>query len=366
MIRGAYIYSDKHYDYTMKICGLYILERLLYTLHKTGIQHIVLHLDSDEKAFFNKIIVPYITKKNIIVEECPNNKKPEKGYLVIPSNVFIQPHYFDNFKKYFKESNKIYKPLLQEDQFLINSVNDVKKAESLIVKYIIENTGGYIAKNINKRISIPISLQLAKTRIHPNILTVINMLVGIVSAFFITQATYWNMVIGGLLFQLASIFDGVDGEVAKFTFTVSKIGGWLDTIGDNGTLLLFLIAVSWLYFKNTSIGVACLVVSLCFMGLFWFIGMMVWYLRKYSESGSLVAYDKEFLQKLPHDDIFVKFALSMKYITKKEFFALFFFCFSFTGKIFLLIPIITFVVCAGACVLTIINIKYLKAVNTIR
>ncbi|MCX8122565.1 MAG: CDP-alcohol phosphatidyltransferase family protein [Spirochaetes bacterium] len=366
MVQKAYIYSFTDYDTNKRICGLYTLERLIYTLVKAGITEIYLLLNDREQDFYNRAILPHIKKRKITVKHCSSLDIPEKDVLYIPSNLFMQPHYFDTFNDYFTKKRGVFEPVVNDRQFLINSYEDVKKAESLIVQYIIDTTGGYIAKKINKRISIPISKQLAKTRIHPNILTIINMIVGFLSAFYVVQGTYWNMVCGGLLFQLASVFDGVDGEVAKFTFKVSKIGGWLDTIGDNGTLLLFLIAVSVLYFQNTSVMAASIIITLLFAGLFWFIGMIVWYLRKYSDSGSLVAYDKEFLQKLPKDDVVVKFALSMKYFTKKEFFALFFFCISFTGAIHLLIPIIAFTVCCGAVVLTIINIKYFRVIDTLR
>ncbi len=366
MIQKAYIYSLQGYNTKKKVCGLYILERLIYTLQKVGIKHIYIMLDEQEKNFYEQTILPHIKKRKIHVQQCLPGDVPQKGSLYVPSNLFVQPHYFETFDDYFKQKKGLFEPVFNDKLFIISSNEDIKKAEFLVVKYIIENTGGYIAKHINKRISIPISLQLAKTRIHPNILTIINMVVGFLSAYFVLQGSYWQVVLGGLLFQLASVFDGVDGEVAKFTFKVSKIGGWLDTIGDNGTLLLFLIAVSVLYFKNTSTCAASIMITLLFVGLFWFIGMIVWYLRKFSESGSLVAYDKEFLQKLPPDDLWVRFALSMKYFTKKEFFALFFFCISFTGKIYYLIPIITFTVCCGAIILTIINKKYFKIVNTLR
>ena len=58
-------------------------------------------------------------------------------------------------------------------------------------------------------------------------------------------------MLGGFLFQTASVMDGVDGEVAKFTLKVSKIGGWLDTISDNMTLILFVSVLSYLYYIKT-------------------------------------------------------------------------------------------------------------------
>ncbi|HPX91796.1 MAG TPA: hypothetical protein PKZ93_09830, partial [Spirochaetota bacterium] len=78
------------------------------------------------------------------------------------------------------------------------------------------------------------------------------------------------------------------------------------------------------------------------------------------QSGSLVAYDKEFLQKLPQNDKLVSFSLKMKYITKKELFSLFFFLFAFTGKIYYIIPLAAIILVAAGIILSIINMKYLK------
>jgi CDP-L-myo-inositol myo-inositolphosphotransferase len=53
-----------------------------------------------------------------------------------------------------------------------------------------------------------------------------------------------GLVAGGLLFQAASIFDGVDGEVARATFRTSKLGATLDSLVDAGTNALFIVGVT--------------------------------------------------------------------------------------------------------------------------
>ena len=75
---------------------------------------------------------------------------------------------------------------------------------------------------------------------------------------------------------------------------------------------------------------------------------MINYLSKYSNSGSLVAYDR-----------LVSFALRMKYLTKKEMFSIVFFFAAFTGHIYLIIPAAAFVLIAGAGILTIIHFRYI-------
>jgi phosphatidylglycerophosphate synthase len=346
-------------DLNKKICGLYPIERNIMILFKAGIENIYLNITGTEKEFFLKKIHKHLKKlKNINIIEGDYTKKIAQ-FIEIPSNLFMQLHYIEDIHKYFKKKGKSYQPVLSNEQFILVDDEDFKRGQDLAVKKILDNTKGFIARNINKRISIPISLVISKTRIHPNILTIFNMIIGLLSAFFLVQNTYWSMVLGGFLFQLASVFDGVDGEVAKFTLKFSKIGSWLDTISDNTTLLLFLSAVSYLFFKHFAGYTALLVVIIMFIGFIGFIYPMIRYLRLHSNTASLVAYEKEFLEKLPRNDILVNLVIKAKYFTKKEFFALFYFFICFTGRIYLLIPLAAIIMLLGAASLIILNKRYM-------
>ncbi len=53
-----------------------------------------------------------------------------------------------------------------------------------------------------------------------------------------------GLLAGGLLFHAASVFDGVDGEIARATFRSSHAGAVLDSAVDVGTNLLFIIGVT--------------------------------------------------------------------------------------------------------------------------
>jgi len=343
-----------------KICGLYPLERNIIILSKAGVKKIFLDLNEKEKAFYSLKINKYIKKIKNISISFGSKISVREPYMSLSSNLFSQTHYFNKFFKYFKKKGNIVSPIIKSDQFLLIDDRKFKTAEKLVTDHIIGNTGGFIAQKINKRISMPISLLLAKTRIHPNYLTVINMIVGLMSSIVLLWNSYWDTVLGGFLFQLASVMDGVDGEVAKLTFKVSKIGGWLDTISDNTTLLLFVSVLSYLYYINTGGLFSLIFIGVTFAGIFTMIMAMVRYLKRYSKSGSLVAYDKEFLQRLPQNDPFIIITQKLKYLTKKEFFSLAFFAICFTGKVYLVIPLVAVIILFAAIVLVIIDLKYLK------
>jgi len=53
-----------------------------------------------------------------------------------------------------------------------------------------------------------------------------------------------GLIAGGLLFQAASVFDGVDGEVARATFRTSRMGATLDSLVDVGTNALMIVGLT--------------------------------------------------------------------------------------------------------------------------
>ena len=68
-----------------------------------------------------------------------------------------------------------------------------------------------------------------KLRIHPNLLTLVSLLSGLLAAGSLVRG--WRLA-GALLVQLHLIFDLADGTLARFTGQVSEFGAKLDKISD--------------------------------------------------------------------------------------------------------------------------------------
>ncbi len=88
---------------------------------------------------------------------------------------------------------------------------------------------GYISKHINRKMSEPMARLLAKTRITPNQTTW--------AAFGIALLSFVSFVLGhniiaGILVQLSSIVDGIDGSLARLKGMTSEFGGFLDSMLD--------------------------------------------------------------------------------------------------------------------------------------
>ena len=104
-------------------------------------------------------------------------------------------------------------------------------AERKLDSWLVKPTDGIFAQ-MNRRISIPISRQLIKWPITPNMVSLFTLGVGFAAGVFFAFGGYWNVLFGAVLSVWASILDGCDGEVARLKLLESDFGCWLETICD--------------------------------------------------------------------------------------------------------------------------------------
>jgi len=76
---------------------------------------------------------------------------------------------------------------------------------------------------------IPIAKALSKTRVHPNIISLMTFPVAIFAGYMFAMGRF---VEGALFYWLGYILDDVDGNLARMTNKVSKFGSRLDYFGD--------------------------------------------------------------------------------------------------------------------------------------
>jgi phosphatidylglycerophosphate synthase len=113
----------------------------------------------------------------------------------------------------------------------ISSPEDRISAERKLDRWLVKPTDGVFAR-MNRRISIPISRQLIKLPITPNMVSLFTLVVGFASGLLFASGGYWKMLAGAVLSVWASILDGCDGEVARLKLLESDFGCWLETICD--------------------------------------------------------------------------------------------------------------------------------------
>jgi CDP-L-myo-inositol myo-inositolphosphotransferase len=112
---------------------------------------------------------------------------------------------------------------------------------------------GYISKHINRKASDPMANLLTRTRLTPN--QVSWAAFGIAFLSFVSFVLGLN-IIAGVLVQLSSIVDGVDGSLARLKGMSSKFGGFLDSMLDRYADILILLGLTfWSLSQETYPGI---------------------------------------------------------------------------------------------------------------
>ncbi len=120
-----------------------------------------------------------------------------------------------------------------------------RRGQRALLLSLRKSIDGFISRHLNRRISLQISRLLVRTGWRPNALTIVFTIVGIAAGVLVAVAeSWWGYLLAGFLFQLQSILDGCDGEVARLTHRFSRTGQWLDTIGDDVTNYLFCLGLA--------------------------------------------------------------------------------------------------------------------------
>lgn len=113
----------------------------------------------------------------------------------------------------------------------ISTPEDRIAAERKLNQWLVKPTDGIFAR-MNRRVSIPISRQIAKFPITPNMVSLFTLGVSFLSGLLFALGGYWNTLAGAVLSVWASILDGCDGEVARLKLQASDFGTWLETFCD--------------------------------------------------------------------------------------------------------------------------------------
>ena len=100
---------------------------------------------------------------------------------------------------------------------------------------------GWVSRHINRKMSEPVARLLAKTKVTPNQMTLAAFGIALMSFF---SFIYGHNIIAGLLVQLSSVVDGIDGSLARLKGMTSEFGGFLDSILDRYADILIVMGLT--------------------------------------------------------------------------------------------------------------------------
>ena len=117
---------------------------------------------------------------------------------------------------------------------------------------------GFVSRFFNRPISCRVTSFLLKFPIHPNAWTISIFVLPLIACLFLVRGDYVSLVIGAAIFQVFSILDGCDGEIARAKNLESNFGERLDYFCDFAASLLYVLALG-LGLHRPSEGVVCAV-----------------------------------------------------------------------------------------------------------
>jgi len=285
-------------------------------------------INEDILIFQNNVV---INKKQLakIIQEisktensfiCKNGEEDFTGISFIKENDLCMVTSAKSIKT-FKQLTISEPPLLLEEHNLGSNVG-----RDFLFSHISKNVSGWVSKNINSRISIPISKILMEFRIHPNTITFFVGCLGISCGFFYASN---NPLIGALVLQMATILDRCDGEVARITLKESKFGQWFDTALDQLSYFSMFIGIATClnnpsFFPLTNINILIKQFSIINIILYIiFITTVLFFMIRRTSNGSLAYYPGEVDKRVPIQErsLFYRLISKYRFLLKREFFS---------------------------------------------
>jgi len=102
---------------------------------------------------------------------------------------------------------------------------------------------GFVSRFLNRPISSRITRVLVKFPVHPSAFTASIFVLPVTAGIFLLRGDYFSILVGAVIFQVFSILDGCDGEIARAKNLESKFGERLDNVCDFLGSLVYVLAL---------------------------------------------------------------------------------------------------------------------------
>ena len=138
----------------------------------------------------------------------------------------------------------------------IDTEDDLHHANKKLMSSLRKEGDGLISKHLNRHLSLPITKKIVNYGISPDQITIASFLLSLLAGILFGLGTTITLVLAGVVTQLSSIVDGVDGEIARLKFASTKFGSYFDSILDrygDTALIIGMAYSSYLSFPNISI-----------------------------------------------------------------------------------------------------------------
>ena len=106
---------------------------------------------------------------------------------------------------------------------------------------------GPVSRYVNRRVSVPAARFLARTPATPNQVSIAALIVAAASTPLLVAG---RNIEAGVLIQLSSIVDGIDGDLARAKSMASRFGGVFDSVLDRYADALIVSGMAWYAYRH--------------------------------------------------------------------------------------------------------------------
>ena len=111
--------------------------------------------------------------------------------------------------------------------------DDRRRAQQQLFASLIKPSDGPVSRHLNRHISRAVTRLVIPLGMTPNAMTVFVLITGLWGAYAASSASAASQLFGAFLYQLHSIIDGCDGEIARLTQRFGKHGALIDSMVDD-------------------------------------------------------------------------------------------------------------------------------------
>jgi hypothetical protein len=127
----------------------------------------------------------------------------------------------------------------------ITDGGQIDEIETRFLRESGKSQDGFVSRYLNRPISRGVTRLLLRFPTTPNGWTLLIFSIPIIAGLILLEGTYWSFFWGLLLFQVFSILDGCDGEIARAKFLESERGRQLDDLFDIVSNILLAVSLGF-------------------------------------------------------------------------------------------------------------------------
>lgn len=110
----------------------------------------------------------------------------------------------------------------------LSDPNEIGRAERWLLRNSGKSQDGFVSRFLNRPLSAAASYVLLKCSVQPMTWTFASLVLPAAAFVFLVRGDYTGFVAGTIIFQIYSILDGCDGEIARARYIESELGAKLD------------------------------------------------------------------------------------------------------------------------------------------